>query len=189
MERARRIPAANIVRRDWQSGMSPAAMAERYGVPETSVERYLRPRIKGWQVPAGGGRTGKIVCRVSVFTVQGYWREVPVSLPLLAMHEKAMHSRLATFRVHFLDPRIPFLDVDAIDAANAKAFAAQRRRLPLDAVRKCSRLIQMEDSTDARRFDPDGKADARSRADAGPGAEWSGTAEAERLCRAPIPAR
>ncbi|WP_164833309.1 hypothetical protein [Sinorhizobium meliloti] len=43
---------------------------------------------------------------------------------------------LLPFRIHFEDPEIAPLDLDASDAENARQLAANRRGVPAGAIRK-----------------------------------------------------
>ncbi|WP_037449088.1 hypothetical protein [Sinorhizobium fredii] len=45
-------------------------------------------------------------------------------------------SRLLPFRIHFEDPEIAPLDIDAHDAEAARQLAATRRGVPAGAIRK-----------------------------------------------------
>ncbi|WP_194966937.1 hypothetical protein [Sinorhizobium meliloti] len=44
--------------------------------------------------------------------------------------------KLLPFRIHFEDPEIAPLDLDARDAEDAREIAASRRGVPLGAIRK-----------------------------------------------------
>lgn len=45
-------------------------------------------------------------------------------------------ANLHPFRIHFHDPEIAPLDIDAADAKDAREVAAERRGVPAGAIRK-----------------------------------------------------
>ncbi|MDX1000513.1 hypothetical protein CN176_24725 [Sinorhizobium medicae] len=57
---------------------------------------------------------------------------------------------LLPFRIHFEDPEIAPLDLDASDAENARHLAATRRGVPTGAIRKVKiiREIQMTEAAE-----------------------------------------
>ncbi|SDA39140.1 hypothetical protein [Sinorhizobium sp. NFACC03] len=47
-----------------------------------------------------------------------------------------MANALYPFRIHFHDPDLSPIDIDAADAKAARDIAAERRRVPVAAIRK-----------------------------------------------------
>ncbi|MNL80726.1 hypothetical protein D3C87_2076490 [compost metagenome] len=49
-------------------------------------------------------------------------------------------SSLQPFRIHFRDPEVAPIDVDAVDAKAARDIAIERRRVSPGAIRKVKRI-------------------------------------------------
>ncbi|MDX0426319.1 hypothetical protein CN233_19675 [Sinorhizobium meliloti] len=54
--------------------------------------------------------------------------------------------KLLPFRIHFEDPQIAPLDLDASDAGNARQLAATRRSVPAGAIRKVKIIREIQSS-------------------------------------------
>ncbi|RVJ68835.1 hypothetical protein [Sinorhizobium medicae] len=53
---------------------------------------------------------------------------------------------LLPFRIHFEDPEVAPLDLDASDAGNARQLAATRRGVPAGAIRKVKIIREIQSS-------------------------------------------
>ncbi|WP_050988310.1 hypothetical protein [Sinorhizobium sp. CCBAU 05631] len=53
-----------------------------------------------------------------------------------AFNTVSVRTKLLPFRIHFEDPEIAPLDLDARDANDARELAAKRRGVPAGAIRK-----------------------------------------------------
>lgn len=149
------------VRAGYLSGMTVPRLALAFGVAEYVMQDYVAERCWGWNAAEHrgiheDGRRTVVFTRASRET--GGYDIRPISVPRITMHVRALAARawaaswrsstpdLLPFRIHFEDPEIAPLDLDASDAENARQLAANRRGVPAGAIHKVKIIRKTQNS-------------------------------------------